>query len=237
MTAAEMKSLFLVLYDKITNLAAPGYEDSEIEQLLNKAQLQFIKSRYNPKGNRYNEGVEQTEKRRKDLSELTVSKTLGNSDLSADQTGTHPNGYLFNIPSNLLYTLEEEATIASSDSCINGTRISVIPITHDQYTANIRNPFKKPDATVIWRLDLSRDTTVAQTTKRHELVCASTYTISSYHIVYLKFPRDISITNNISCELDTSVHEEIVDIAVRIATAVTNPQEYQIKSAEQSLTE
>ena len=53
MSAVEMKTLFLILYDKITNLTAPGYEDSEITAFLNKAQLQFVKTRYNYKGNQY----------------------------------------------------------------------------------------------------------------------------------------------------------------------------------------
>ena len=30
MTSTQMKSEFLKLYDKISNLAAPGYEDDEI---------------------------------------------------------------------------------------------------------------------------------------------------------------------------------------------------------------
>ena len=50
MTAQEMRDLFLILYDKITNLAAPGYSDGEISDFLNKAQLQFVKHRYSEKG-------------------------------------------------------------------------------------------------------------------------------------------------------------------------------------------
>ena len=238
MTAAEMKSLFLVLYDKVTNLAAPGYEDNEIELILNKAQLQFVKTRYTPKGNRYSEGAEQTEKRRKDLSELTANIVLGSSNLSSDQSAAHPNAVLFDLPTDFLYTLQEEITITSVDDCINGLRIPVTPITHDEYNLAIKNPFKKPDATQAWRLDFSRDTSVTSTsTKRHELVHGNNYSVDNYYIRYYRTPRDISITNNVTSELDSSVHEEIIDIAVRIATAITNPQEYQIKSAEQALTE
>jgi hypothetical protein len=235
MTAAEMKDLFLVLYDKVTNLAAPGYTDGEINQFLNKAQLQFIKQRYNHKGNKYRDGFEETEKRRKDLSELTRNADLSTASISTSQTGVSANGVFYDLPTDFLYTLREEVTLSSSDPCIDSTRISVKPVTHDEYTANIGNPFKKPGKTTVWRLDFSR-TTIAGP-KRHELVTDGSYTINTYHLRYLKKPINIDIITSVDCELDDSVHEEIVDAAVRIATGITDPQSYQVKLAEETKTE
>ena len=233
MTAQEMRDLFLILYDKITNLAAPGYSDGEISDFLNKAQLQFVKHRYSEKGNKYQEGFEQTEKRRKDLVQLTRNIE---ATLSTDQTGVSPNGYFYDLPKGYMYSLREEATITSSDDCFNGKRIYVKPITHDEYAINLDNPFKKPDKTVVWRLDFSypsASTSSTLSTKRHELVTDGTYTIGTYHVRYLIIPSNINVTDDIGSELDPSVHEEIVDIAVRIASGITDPGSYQLKLMEQ----
>jgi hypothetical protein len=237
MTAAQMKDLFLVLYDKVTNLAAPGYTDDEIAQFLNKAQLQFVKQRYNHKGNKYRDGFEKTEKRRKDLSELTRNADLGSASVSGSQTGVSPNGIFYDLPTDFLYALREEITISSSNSCVDGNRISVKPVTHDEYTINIDNPFKKPDTKGAWRLDFSRESVGSAFSKRHEVITDGSYTVTTYHLRYLKKPIDIDITNNVDSELEDSVHEEIVDMAVRIATGITDPQSYQVKIAEESKTE
>jgi hypothetical protein len=239
MTAAEMRQNFLVLYDKVTNFAAPGYEDDEIALFLNKAQLQYVKRTYNYKGNNYREGFEETEKRRKDLSELVRNAELTSTDVSSDQTGVSPNGVFYDLPKKVLYVLREEVTLSSSDSCIDGNRIAVKPVTHDEYAINIRNPFKKPDETMVWRLDYSRESANNFYNKRHELVPGSTYTIDTYHLRYLKIPRDIIIddTTPVDCELEESTHPEIVDIAVRIASGITDPQTYQIKINEEKVTE
>src|SRR3990167_2149651 len=207
MTAAEFKIQFLIFYDKIAGSAAPPYEDLEIESFLNKAQLQYVKSHYDFKKNRSKEGVEETEKRRKDLAELIRN---ANPTVSLNQLGTNPNGTFYDLPSDLMYTLKEEVSITSEDDCIDGKRISVKPVTHDEYNAYIYNPFKKPDDTLVWRMDFSPFQSVI---KRHELITDGTYTISQYHLRYIKAPNNISITNNITSELNSNIHEEIVDIA------------------------
>lgn len=237
MTITEAKDLFLILYDKVTNLAAPGYEDNEIEEFFDKALLQFVKQHYNYKGNKYKEGVEETEKRRKDLSELVREVTLsGGTGNTSDQSSVLPNGEMFDLPVNFLYTMMEEIIISSTDECVDGNRIRVKPITHDEYTEGVRNPWKKPSLEKAWRLDFSRDEDGANTL-RHEIIAGSTYTVDKYYVRYLKIPDNVSIVDNITFELHESVHEEIVDIAVRIAAGITDPQSYQIKQAEQNLTE
>lgn len=240
MTAAEMKQLFLELYDKLANQAAPGYIDTEINNFLNLAQLEFVKTRYNSKGNQYNEGFEATEKRRKDLSELHRDVTIsGGTANASDQIGVSPNGELFDLPEDFLYTLREEVLLTSTDKCVDGTRVLVKPITHDEYAINISNPFKKPSKDKIWRLDFSRDLTQGPTNKkkRHEIVTFDGTTVNKYYVRYLKIPEKIDVINDIECELNSSVHEEIVTIAVRIAAGITDPATYQIKTNEMKATE
>jgi hypothetical protein len=234
MTAAEFKEAFLIKYDRLANLAAPGYDDNEISFILTQAQEQLVKSHYNFKSNKFKDGFEETEKRRKDLSELTRNANLDSSAISLDQDGVSQNGIFYNLPDDLLYTIREEATLASDDTCVNGDRVGVRPVTHDEYVANINNPFKKPGTSRVWRLDFS---TGNNTNRRHELITNGSYTIDTYHVRYIKRPIAINIPLNITSELDESVHSEIVDRAVRIATGITDFQQYQIKTMEQSMTE
>lgn len=235
MTALEMKRSFLVLYDKITNFAAPGYDDEEISLFLTKAQDRVVLYDYNPNGNKYNEGFEETEQRRKNLGELVNGTTIISPSVS--QTNTLPNGKFFDLPNDCLWAISEEVTISSSDSCINGNRISVKPITHDEYVINKKNPFKKPDSELVWRIDYN--------TRRHELITDGTYNITNYHLRYLIRPQpiitDTSVINGVTgpkdCQLNSMIHERIVDEAVKIATGITDPQYYQFKTQEASKSE
>jgi len=221
MTANTMADEWEVYFDKVTNNDSPGYEDTEISLLLTKAEERFFFQNY-AGHNKLQEGFEETEKRRKDLSEL-----INNSEIttaSTTQLGILPNGTFYDLPADFLYAIKEEVTIASSDACVNGNRIKVKPITHDEYTVNLENPFKQPYDELTWRLDYSR---VSSTTdRRHELITDGSYTISTYHLRYLKRLPGITVdrtvtTNQVNSLLDESTHRRIIDIAVEIALEVT----------------
>lgn len=229
MTSLEMQERFLILYDKITNFDAPGYEDEEISILLTKAQERVFLSYYNIKGNRFLEGFELTEARRKELNNLVTNLDFS---ISVNQNGVLPNGVFYDIPENCLFVISEEVTFNSDNPCFNGLRARVKPMTHDQYSINIKNPFKKPSVDFVWRLDFEN---------KHEIILPQNVTISKYQVRYLRRLNPI-ITGNfeiegqqgpLNCELDRILHERVIDEAVKIATAVTEPQLYQIKSAEQ----
>jgi hypothetical protein len=244
MNAAEMEQEFLILYDKITNFDAPGYTSNEISRFLTRAQERVILQRINPLGNKYRQGYERTEKRRKDLSELDANATLLVASQSVSQTGVKPNGVFYDLPADFLYASSEEVTIASSDTCINNTRIEVKPVTNDEYSKNIRNPYKKPHSKLVWRMEQSK--AVPNTgAKRHELITDGSFTITEYHLSYIRtFKPIISDTSTIEglagpldCELNSIIHREIIDEAVKIATGITDPQMYQLKSAEKNSAE
>lgn len=235
MNANEMRYEFDVLYDKIASLESPGYTDQEVSVFLNKAQHIFVKNGYNPFTS-----LEQNDRRRREFAEL--KRDYNSSTLSSSQVGVNPNGYFFDLPSDFMLPLKEETTVVSSDNCANGTRIPLRIITEDEYTIQLRNPFKRPKAKGLdtedfaWRLDFSQATTG---TKRVELISDGTFTFGTYHLRYLKTPQDIipfgdgSTTVQQDCELDELSHREIIDIAIRIASGVTTPQEYQIKVNEE----
>jgi hypothetical protein len=219
MTTTEFREYILVTYDSISNFAAPGYEDADINIFLNAAQEDFVKSLYNGMSNIGRVGFEMTEKRSKDLSELKRF-----ADISANTPGNHGSNSLFvQLPTDYLYTINEEATISfTSCGTTASERVSVKPIREDYYNANKKNPYKRPDNTLIWRMDASRTLTgspVTGTTKRHELILGDNTTFNTYHVSYIKYPKEIDITDATNtvgfCELDPSTHRQIADTAVQ----------------------
>lgn len=232
MTATEMKDLFLIEYDRIASLDAPGYTEKEISELLSAAQEELVFHVYNPMGNKYREGVEEMELSTVDLQELVSESNLTASD---DQDGVLTNGQFFDLPSDHWLTLMEEVTVASDD-CFNGNQVKVKPIAHDEYSINKDNPFKKPKVNeVTWRLSNSGE--------RFELITDGEYTIDTYTMRYLSKPQPIITDSSVTvdgvegpldCALKDTTHRRIVLYAVRIASGITDLQAYQIKVLEQN---
>jgi len=160
----------------------------------------------------------------------------GTITVSSDQTGVHPNGTFFDMPEDFLYAVEE-ALITTTSS---GEEITVLPVRHDYYRANIRNPYKKPYTNLAWRMDFSRAThsvgVTEPSSKRTEVITDGA-NITDYRVRYLISPPDIvcdevTPANQIHCILDETLHDEIVDEAVKIAVAATTPETYQIADKE-----
>ncbi len=265
LTAGAMASEFDILYDMITSLDAPGYNNAEKSVFLSKAQENLIKQRYKPTGNKYGDGFEQTEKRRADLSELvqnvlllsfTGATALGVTGAREAFTGSYnfPNGTFWKLPTNFMWSISESADILLSSTnsqylCV-GTpyiieNVKVKPKTHDEYHADINNPFAKPYHELVWRMDYQKQTyaegITAGNKARHELITDGTYAVSRYRLRYIRRPDDIipvtssdttAGTSSVDCRLDPSIHREVVTEAVRIAASVTKPQEVQVKEFE-----
>jgi hypothetical protein len=233
MDANEMRYEFFVLYDEITSLGAPGYTDREVGVILSKSEEIFVTTGYD----------KEDEKGRKNFSELKRNSAI--TSPSSSQTGIKPNGVFYDLPTDCLYIISEDASVTSSVACVNGNRYNIIPITEDEYNIDVKNPFKKPFAEFgdgkIWRLDFSRET-VGTNPKRVELITDGTFDISTYNLRYLRRPQGIipftndgTTTVQVNSELDEITHRPIIDIAVRIATSTTKPQEYQIKLNEEQI--
>jgi len=237
MTNQELKNEFLIHYNAIATNSAPGLDDYEISVFLTKAQLELVKSHYNPMGNKYNDGFENSEKRRVDLRELLVNH-LSVTELN-NPAKINVDSQFFTIPNNVFLIVQESARV-SGEACLNGVYIDVYPKTHDEYNLQIKNPFKKPDADHIWRLDYSK----LNGSKVVELI--SPYNIVEYRLRYLKYPSPIVLTNlatafpneglsidgitaNTPCELNEEIHREIIDRAVELALRDYKPSNLESK--------
>ena len=232
MTNQEMEQEFLILYDKITNFDAPGYTSLEISVFLTKAQERVVLSHIRSLGNKYQEGFEESEIRRKELSELVRGVTI--TVPATDQTNSLPNGSFYDLPADFLFAISEEVTTASAEECKDGVRLMVKPTTHDELAINLKNPFKKPSISrYVWRLDYSGT--------KHELITDASFSVAEYHLRYLKTLTPIVVGTGtvdgaagpLDCELHDILHKRIIDEAVKIATGITDPEKYQVKNIEQ----
>lgn len=247
MTANEMKFDFQLKYDSLFELSSPAYDDKQISYLLTDSQYRVFIKRYNPLGNKYQKGFEVDEQRRRDLEQLikpalydstdTVSEDIEEITLSESQAGVHPNGIFLDLPTDFLYAIEETVQLTGESK-----EITVKPVKHDEYLANINNPYKQPYEDLVWRMDISRLTHAvgvsSSTSKRTELILPSTYTLDTYRVRYLSTPPSIVVdeidpTNQVHCILNETLHREIVDEAVIIAQAATMKEGYQIGVLEQ----
>ncbi len=158
---------------------------------------------------------------------------------SKTQIGTHPNGIFLDLPARFLYAIEESAIT----SAIPGQEVNVLPVRHDTYRANIRNPYKRPYDRLIWRMDYSSsliemNSDIVRNLRRTELILGDDNTqLEDYRVRYLQSPPDIVVNELVpederSSILDETLHRSIVDEAVVVAKASVEPQEYQIATAD-----
>lgn len=255
-----MKFNFQLKFDSLFEFSAPAYDDRQISYLLTEAQFRVFIKRYNPLANRYQKGFEADEQRRRDLEQLIKPALYDSTDptgtgfadgievitISSQQGGVHPNGVFLDMPEDFLYAVEEAARLYDGYTTIEPKEAWVKPVKHDEYLANINNPYKQPYKDLVWRMDISRYThpigLVAGTSKRTELVLDEDYELYTYRVRYLATPPSIVVdefdtTNQVHCVLDETLHREIVDEAIVIAQAAVKPDKYQVGVTEQDRNE
>lgn len=196
----------------------------DVSSFLNKSQEMVVQSIYSDDLFPGRLFFESNEKVRTELGNLIRNHAVSSTSFVTGAAELHDNAFFVEMPSDYLYALKEECTLTYTDC--NGdtaTRITkVVPVRYDQYLEDIENPYAKPYKELVWRLDYG-----ITAAKRHEIVHASDNTINSYRMRYLKKPSDIDINTGADCELDTSLHERIVDGAVDIAIRLLVPDNNQ----------
>lgn len=259
MTITEFSHEFDIYYNKIASNSAPGIDLYEKSVYLTKAQLEIVNNYFNPKGNKYDKGFEASSKRRADLRELIrpyISTTL--STILTSDDGISPDSQFFRIPEDVYMIIQEKGRVDAVDACEGYTSktieeyryIKVKPITHDEFNIQEKNPFKKPDSSVVWRLDMysiestdalpGKFTTEPIPLKVVELVAP--FEINQYKFRYVKYPDPIILVNLLTeypyeqlsidgitaaqtCALGKSIHREILNRAVEMAASDYTPQE------------
>lgn len=215
MTNQEFSEEFDILYNNIMSNSAPGLDEYEKSVFLTKAQDELIKNYFNPKGNKYGEGMDNSPKRQIDFSSIieviTLNPTTGNTS--------------FKLPDTLNIMMILNETITVNRKTLDGTVskvLAVLPINYLEYQRLLNKPFKRPLKNQAWRM--------FTTNKKMEIIVGNNDTITSYTIRYVRKPRAIILCNLINnsiegstteqtCELDPILHHELLQRAVEIAKA------------------
>lgn len=235
MTTEEFSNEFDILYNNISSNAAPGLNEYEKSVLLTKAQLEIVRNYFTPKGNKYQEGFDESPKRQIDFSHLIKV-------IKPNQVDTLLNGYekfddrsiLYDMPKDVLYVLNETATVLYDGKYRN--KINIMPITFDEYNFFNSRPYRQPYKHHGWRLINMPDNGSSCIA---EVIVKEGAELEGYTIRYVRMPQpiilidlksesdidgeefmDLSIQGRnvrTECELDKSIHNEILQRAVEIA--------------------
>ena len=218
MNHIEFSNEFDVLYNNIMSNAAPGLNEYEKSVFLTKAQEEIVKNHFNPNGNKYKEGLDDSPKRQIDFSELIK---VAEGVLTDTPPITFDNrAKVYNLPEDTFIIINE------SIETNKGTR-QIVPISYNDYSRLMSRPYKEPIKYQAWRIITTsiNDITV-------ELIANSNETIQKYKVRYIRKPApiitadlsaeygDITINgiNTISeCELNPIIHQEILQRAVELA--------------------
>lgn len=218
MNALEMQYAFELRTGQVDSFEGNRIDSDKIQDLLNVSQNQEIQDRYSKYLGSSLTKFDFTEKLRRELSNLITS--VNKTSFDSSDGSLHKNAVFVMLPSDYLYGVEERCVV--SDSSGSTGVAQVMPITYDEYLVEKDNPFLEPNDELVWRLDYG--VTGATGIKKHELISGDDITIDSYTVRYLRRPQDIIIhpTNKQDCELDESIHDNIVNRAVQMAVGNIN---------------
>ena len=192
------------------------FNEYEKSVFLTKAERDIVESLYSG-NNKFGDSFESSEELRRDLDSLVITASL---EASNSQTGLSQNSKFFVLPSDLMFITLEQVTINDSTAGLyNNKRITVLPVTQDEYDEIKNNPFRGPTDYKAIRLDCGNNSV--------ELI--SKYIISNYIIRYLKKPNPIILeklpdnlnidgsSDKTECTLSSNLHYRILEEAVRNA--------------------
>lgn len=219
MTEDELSIEFDILYDNISSNQAPGLTDYEKSVFLTEAKEEFIKSVYSgQKG--IDISFEKTEEVRRYLDSLIDNAEIDNPQIDK-----------ITLPEKekLWFIVHEEALGKHTDkSCYDTKAMEVTPITYDEYSRIMRDPFRKANYRRVLRLDVGENTV--------RLIPSEGVTITKYLVTYLRKPEPVTIgdlgslsINGSSGPFTDDLHDNylwrvILNLAVQKAIAVYSPR-------------
>ena len=169
MTNNEFSNEFDVLYQNITSNQAPGLDEYEKSVFLSKAQDEIVKSYFDPKTNKPQEGFDGSEKRQIDFSMLIVTEAVHEATVSPTPLFPLQHTKLFNIPDRILMFINESLSVERDGV---PTYLTVVPLDYKEYNRLMSKPYKRPLKNQAWRI-LTNTTTISETTSTNYLSITS----------------------------------------------------------------
>lgn len=210
--------------DDKEELDSVDINEYEKSVFLTKAQEDVIVDLYTGRNTLLN-SFEETEELRRYLSSLIRTVSISPENTLTSNLSTcydrevllSDKSQVFNLPSDLWFITYEAAKLpSSSDSCLSGKTLEVIPVTQDEYHKIKNNPFRGVSSNRALRLDLANS--------KVEII--SNYTLAEYIVRYIKkvspiilidLPEDLSI-NGISVETECTLHPALHRLILKRAT-------------------
>ena len=161
MTAQEFSSEFDLLYNNVSSAQAPGLTEYEKSVFLTKAQDEIIKNYFTnvQGGNKYQQGVEDSDKRYADFSTLLTVAVL-NAE-TTDAVTFDERGKIFRLPDGnsdakkvmivITETFKTGNKIPGSEESLL-TSYQVVPLKFDEYIRLMSKPSNDPLKKQVWKL-------------------------------------------------------------------------------------
>lgn len=225
-----MLSTLDVLYNNLTSNQAPGLNIYEWSLLCTRAENEIVKNYFNPKGNRYQEGFDNSPKRQADFSVLIDSAPILSEGTLLNVAKLDSRSHTFLIPKEVFLILNEEIREFKMLGSFKqyGKVYTVIPLAYDEYSRLMQKPYKWPLKNQFWRLvSNGYAELIGKADEDSEL---------EYFIRYVRRPKPIVLGNlseideNLTieganepplaeqaCELPEHLHMEIAQRAVELA--------------------
>ena len=220
MTTQEFSNEFDILYNNIASNQAPGLDKYEKSVFLTSAQEALVLELITGK-NALGDSFEKTEEARQYLSNIVKTAEISEHKETTEIKKISNKSSLFKVPEDLWFITYESVKFEDSDiKCTPTSNIEVVPVTQDEFSRIIKNPFRKPNVNRVLRLNISNFV---------ELV--SEYDIKSYNIRYISqlepivldnLPQGLSVkgvSTITECKLNPALHEAILGRAVQLAQA------------------
>lgn len=138
----EFSNEFDVLYNSITSNQAPGLDEYEKSVFLTNGQTDVLRSYFNARENKPQQGFDDSRKRQIDFSSLMKNKTLD----------VYPTTYKFDNRS-ITYRMPNDLLLFINESCSDSKyRYVVIPISYEEYDRLMLKPYQYPIKRGVWRL-------------------------------------------------------------------------------------
>lgn len=234
MSIQEFHYAFKLSMDRIDTLSNIDFNPAEIDFFLNEAQTVFINQRFSGLSNMKYKGVEATQKRVDDLSTLVIKYPLQPAINPVKDSGVYEVN-LSKLEFPYFHIMSAYADVITSPNCEEQILLKFVQ--HDDYRELLKDPFNSPHEEFLpYNFGLSSDRVNPSI-----YIYPGPYQVKKVYIEYIKQPARMSLGNYTyidgttypptTSDLPTYTHNELVDLAVQIASLATeNPEYIQLKN-------
>lgn len=215
----EWSDKFDVYYNNITSNQAPGCNEYEKSVFLTKAQDEVVKNYFTAKskGNNIEQGFDDSAKRQADFSSVMKTGVCKEEQMAFP---INSNSVSFSFPSDMYIAINEVIYTTK------GKQLQVIPLRYDEYMRLMSKPFKRPLKNQAWRITSNG----SSEQKVVEIITNKGDEVQTYTVRYIRTLNPIILADLdghtikgkseiMNCELDESLHEDILQRAVELAKA------------------